>query len=62
MAIKTTNAEEMKKAVLKRIEQILDNIQYGTEFYIDVRSYMGSLPTINYQVKETIPWDSEDTD
>ena len=62
MAIKTTNAEEMKKAVLERIGQILDNIQYGTEFYIDVRAYMGSLPTINYQVKETIPWDSEATE
>lgn len=60
MAIKTTNAKEMNKAILNRIEQVINNIEYGTEFYIDVRAYTGSLPTIQYQVKETIPWDSED--
>jgi len=59
MAIKTTNAEQMNKAILNRIEQVINNIEYGTEFYIDVRAYTGSLPTIQYQVKETIPWDSE---
>ena len=60
MAIKTTNAEKMNKAILNRIEQVINNIEYGTEFYIDVRAYTGSLPTIQYQVKETIPWDSEE--
>ena len=60
MAIKTTNAEQMNKAILNRIEQVINNIEYGTEFYIDVRAYTGSLPTIQYQVKETIPWDSEE--
>jgi len=60
MAIKTTNAEQMNKAILNRIEQVINNIEYGTEFYIDVRAYPGSLPTIQYQVKETIPWDSEE--
>lgn len=62
MAIKTTNAEKMNKAILEKVERILDNIEYGRSVRIVITAEMGSLPDVDYRVTELINWDSEDND
>ena len=62
MAIKSTNAEEMNKAIVKKIERILNNIEYGRSVRITITAEIGTLPEIEYRVGETIAWDSEGTD
>lgn len=61
MAIKSTNAEEMNKAILKKVERVLNNIEYGRSFRMTIKADIGNLPEINYQVDEVVAWDSEDT-
>lgn len=61
MAIKSTNAEEMNRAILKKVERVLNNIEYGRSFRMTIKADIGSLPEINYQVDEVVAWDSEDT-
>lgn len=62
MAIKTTNVEKMNKAILEKVERILDNIEYGRSVRIVITAEMGSLPDVDYRVTELINWDSEDND
>ena len=61
MAIKSTNAEEMNRAILKKVERVLNNIEYGRSFRMTIKADIGNLPEINYQVDEVVVWDSEDT-
>ena len=61
MAIKSTNAEEMNRAILKKVERVLNNIEYGRSIRMTIRADIGNLPEINYQVDEVVAWDSEDT-
>ena len=60
MAIKTTNAEEMNRAIIKKVERVLNNIEYGRSFRMTIKADIGSLPEINYQVDEVVAWESED--
>ena len=60
MAIKTTNAEEMNRAIIKKVERVLNNIEYGRNFRMTIKADIGSLPEINYQVDEVVAWESED--
>ena len=62
MAIKTTNAEKMNKAILDKVERILNNIEYGKSVRIVINAELGSLPDVDYRVTELINWDSEDQD
>ena len=61
MAIKSTNAEEMNRAILEKVERVLNNIEYGRSFSMTIKADIGNLPEINYQVDEVVAWDSEDT-
>ena len=60
MAIKTTNAEKMNKAILEKVERILNNIEYGRSVRIVINAELGGLPDVDYRVTELINWDSED--
>ena len=60
MAIKSTNAEEMNKAIVSKVERVLNNIEYGRSFRMTITADIGCLPEIKYQVDEVIDWDSED--
>ena len=62
MDIKTTNAEEMNKAIVKKVERVLNNIEYGRSFRMTITVEIGGLPEIEYHVDEAIDWDSEGTD
>lgn len=62
MANKLTNAEKMNKAILDKVERILNNIEYGRSVRIVINAEMGSLPDVDYRVTEIVNWDREDND
>ena len=62
MANKLTNAEKMNKAILDKVERILNNIEYGGSVRIVINAEMGSLPDVDYRVTEIVNWEREDTD
>ena len=59
MAITSTNAEEMNKAIVQKVERVLNNIEYGRCFKMTISAELGSLPEIKYQVDEAIAWDQD---
>ena len=60
MAIKSTKAEEMNRAIVQKVERVLNNIEYGRCVKMTISCELGSLPEIKYQVDEAIAWDTED--
>ena len=59
MAIKSTNAEEMNKAIVQKVERVLNNIEYGRSLRMTISADLGSIPEIKYQVDEAIVWDQD---
>lgn len=45
---------EIKEAVLERLKEIIDSINYGMETRIVIEWSPTDIPTINYDIKEAI--------
>lgn len=62
MAIKT-RGEELNKAIVDKVENILANANCPTEVKIEIEAKVGVAPYIKYQIEEFIVVeDSEGTD
>ena len=53
MAI-TTHKEDMNKAILDKVENILNNIERGESLYIKISAEIGNAPRIEYHVVEIV--------
>lgn len=53
MAIRT-HKEDMSKAILDKVENILNNIGHGESLYIRISAEIGLAPEIEYHVTELI--------
>lgn len=58
MAIKTHDKEARDTAIVLRVMDILKNIQFGTDFKIEIKAEMGDAVKIRYDVGEIIREDN----
>ena len=61
MAI-SNGEKEQKKAIVNRIQQILDNAKHIDELSIHVNAERGEAPTIGYSVTEFISVEDNEND
>ena len=61
MAI-SNGEKEQKKAIVNRIQQILDNAKHIDELSIHVSAERGEAPTIGYSVTEFISVEDNEND
>ena len=54
MAIKKMRGEKMNKAIVDKVESILNNTDCPTEFKIEIEAKVGVAPYIKYRIEEFI--------
>lgn len=59
----TNNAKIMKKAIVEKVESILNNTNRIEKLHIGIFANIDEVPTIRYSIEELImpAWESEET-
>lgn len=55
----TTNNKRLNKAIVDKIESVLENTESIRDLDIQIHGAYDEIPTIRYNIEEIVRWDSE---
>lgn len=54
-------ADNLNKAIVKKVEKVLDNTDFITDMKITIQGHRGEAPMISYEISELIVTEEETT-
>lgn len=54
-------ADNLNKAIVKKVEKVLDNTDFITDLKITIQGHRGEAPMITYEISEIIVTEEETT-
>lgn len=57
----STKADNLNKAIVRKLEKVLDNTDLITDMKITIQGHRGEAPMITYEISEFIVTEGENT-